>query len=1280
MVAETSAVVSAEGQTEELEKPASTVDEPDKKTKPQAAAKVPYGKLFSLATRYELLVMHMGNIAAFGNGLSNPLLTLFFGDMIDSLTEDTSDIMKPLREASVSMIVVGAMAAVCAAIQLGCFKYFAETQALRFREKYLSAVLHQDVAWFDKQEVASLATSMSAEAEKVLEAFGDKFGNSLMSWWAFIGGFLCAYYSGWQIALITTIMVPLTMIGAIAMGSTIEELQTETQSWYKKAATVVEECLFAFRTVVAFGGEKRELKSFQDAVEQTRKGGVKQGFKLGAGLGYTMMVEFLGYALAFYGGAILVYEGVDNPRTGEAWTPGTIMTVFFCVFIGSFFLGNINPGMVAMQTARVAFASFLDATDSPRTIEVRLKDTRDECPEILKMELAEVHFTYPARPDVPILKGLSLIINQGKKVAVVGESGSGKSTVMALLERFYDPDSGVVKVNDVDIKTFAVKSLRRRIGYVGQEPVLFATSVKENILQGSIGATQDDIDRVVEDAELSFVQALPEGLNTYVGSAGSQFSGGQKQRIAIAQALLKKTSVLFFDEATSALDNKSEKMILATIEKISAKAGGSLTIVSIAHRLSTVKDSSIIYVLSRGVVVESGTHEELVQLKGTYYALAATQQLSGGTDCDDDTKVEAYVSETQENAAKPEQQSTAQGPEFGRNVSGDQGMDEEAKEKARQDEIAKKYKVPMTRVLGYCKPEWPWMVPGILGAIVDGSSNPAAAWVLIQGLDAFTQDDKEAVRDDMQTICLIFLIIGVANLVAATIEHGSFAIVGEAMTKRLRIALLYQLFRQEVGFHDDPENTPAKLGKALELWAYRMSQMVRSFAGKAGAMASVLFGLVMAFVYSWHMALAMLGSIPIMIVTSSLQFMFAMGVTGQQSEGLQRAHQVLSDAAQNIRTCHASASEDEVFVLYRSLLRKAAEGSTRRIILSGMAFGLSTGTMFWILAGGFYFAGWLVVEGHADFIETMTAFMGIFYAAMGAGQATMTIGDAKKATVAAHDMFLLLDRQSKIDCWEPTGSTPSFSDVKSAGQIEFKDVRFRYPFRPDVEVLKGLSFEVAQGEAVGLVGPSGSGKSTVMALIQRFYDPDSGSLLIGPSRETLSSLNIRWWRKQLGFVGQEPILFNTTVRSNVAYGLSEGETPSEDWLQKCVQMSNLVFLDKEAEGLDTQVGPRGSRLSGGQKQRVAICRALVRNPPVLLLDEATSALDTQSEQVVQRALEVAREGRTSFSIAHRLSTIADCGLILVVSAGVMVEHGTHSELMDIGGVYQKLVAAASLQT
>jgi len=208
------------------------------------------------------------------------------------------------------------------------------------------------------------------------------------------------------------------------------------------------------------------------------------------------------------------------------------------------------------------------------------------------------------------------------------------------------------------------------------------------------------------------------------------------------------------------------------------------------------------------------------------------------------------------------------------------------------------------------------------------------------------------------------------------------------------------------------------------------------------------------------------------------------------------------------------------------------------------------------------------------------------------------------------------------------------------------------------------------------VGPSGGGKSTVMAMVQRFYDPDAGQVVVGPKREPLNGLNIRWWRRQLGFVGQEPILFNTTVRANIMYGLQDGEQVSEDWFEQCARMSNLSFLDKEPQRYETEVGPRGSRLSGGQKQRVAICRALITNPPILLLDEATSALDTQSEQIVQSALEVAREGRTSLSIAHRLSTIADCNVIVVVSAGLVVERGNHEELMALDGVYKKLVMAA----
>lgn len=234
-------------------------------------------------------------------------------------------------------------------------------------------------------------------------------------------------------------------------------------------------------------------------------------------------------------------------------------------------------------------------------------------------------------------------------------------------------------------------------------------------------------------------------------------------------------------------------------------------------------------------------------------------------------------------------------------------------------------------------------------------------------------------------------------------------------------------------------------------------------------------------------------------------------------------------------------------------------------------------------------------------------------------------------------------------------------------------MKFFYPFRPAIQVLKGINFRILRGTSVGLVGPSGGGKSTVMCLLQRFYDPQEGQIYIGAERRPLKSLNIRWWRKQIGFVGQEPILFNSTVRENILYGMEKDDQVTEEHIKKCEEMCNLGFLYTDGNtGLNTEVGPRGSRLSGGQKQRVAICRALLREPKVMLLDEATSALDSQSEQLVHQALEAALANRTSFAIAHRLSTVQGCDLILVNADGRVVESGTHGELMMMKGVYYQL--------
>ena len=242
---------------------------------------------------------------------------------------------------------------------------------------------------------------------------------------------------------------------------------------------------------------------------------------------------------------------------------------------------------------------------------------------------------------------------------------------------------------------------------------------------------------------------------------------------------------------------------------------------------------------------------------------------------------------------------------------------------------------------------------------------------------------------------------------------------------------------------------------------------------------------------------------------------------------------------------------------------------------------------------------------------------------------------------------------------------------KFDGSIEFKDITFTYPTRPDIKVLEGFNLNIEVGKTYALVGPSGCGKSTVIQLLQRFYDPSTGEVLVGG--KDVRTLNVKWLRQHIGVVSQEPVLFDTTISENILYG-KEGAT-QEEVKQAAIDANAHDFISKLPDGYNTLVGEGGTQLSGGQKQRIAIARALISDPKILLLDEATSALDTESESIVQQALDQARAGRTTIVIAHRLSTIQNADLIASVQDGRIVEKGSHSELMDKEGLYYNLVVA-----
>lgn len=277
-----------------------------------------------------------------------------------------------------------------------------------------------------------------------------------------------------------------------------------------------------------------------------------------------------------------------------------------------------------------------------------------------------------------------------------------------------------------------------------------------------------------------------------------------------------------------------------------------------------------------------------------------------------------------------------------------------------------------------------------------------------------------------------------------------------------------------------------------------------------------------------------------------------------------------------------------------------------------------------------------------------------------------------KAKQAAQELKILFDRKPTIDAWSEDGAR--FESCE--GTVEFRDVHFRYPTRPEQPVLRGLDLIVKPGQYVALVGASGCGKSTTIALLERFYDPLVGGIFV--DGKEISSLNISDYRSHIALVSQEPTLYQGTVKENILLGADRGEVSDAEIEFACKEANIYDFIMSLPDGFSTVVGSKGSMLSGGQKQRIAIARALLRDPKILLLDEATSALDSESEHVVQAALDKAAKGRTTIAVAHRLSTIQKADIIYVFDQGKIVEHGDHAELMKKGGRYSELVNLQSL--
>uniref|UniRef100_A0A452ZR71 ABC transporter B family member 11 n=1 Tax=Aegilops tauschii subsp. strangulata TaxID=200361 RepID=A0A452ZR71_AEGTS len=1181
--------------------------------------KASFHDLFKNADAADVVLMLVGTVAALASGMSQVVMSIIFGRMVDAFGGATRDTILPRVDKVVLEFVYLAIGTWPACfLQISCWTVTGERQAARFRSLYLKSVLRQDMAFFDTEmKGGQVVFGTSADTILIQDAIGEKVGKFLQLLTTFIGGFTVAFIKGWLLTLVMLSTIPPLIVAAAIVSKMLSKVSSEGLASYIDAGNIVEQTIGSIRTVVSFNGEKKAMDQYNNLIKKAYKGTIKEGAIQGFGLGFLSLVYFSSFGLIVWYGSKLTLD--------RGYSGADVMNILFAILVGARALGDATPCIASFDEGKVA--AYRLFTTINRKPEIDYDDTTGVVLEDIKgdVELRDVSFSYPSRPEQLIFDGFSMHVSSGTTMAIVGESGSGKTTVINLVERFYDPQAGEVLIDGMNIKSFKLEWMRGKIGLVNQEPVLFMTSIKENIAYGKEDATLEEIKKAAELANAArFIENLPNGYDTAVGQRGAQLSGGQKQRIAVARAILKNPKILLLDEATSALDLESERVVQEALSNIMV---GRTTIV-VAHRLSTVRNAHCISVVSGGKIVEQGHHDKLVKdPDGAYSQLIRLQETHQET-CE---QLNAGLSSplSKRNQAQSISTSSAgsshhsvippvnlPGPTALLDYDGADG------EKASENtDVKVSKKAPMGRLISLNRPETAFLLFGSLAAAIDGTVYPMMGLVMASAAKTFYELPADKRQEDSIFWGLLCIGLGAMGMISKLANSLLFAIAGGKLIERIRAFTFKNIVYQDAAWFDHPANSSGALGGRLcvdALNAYAQVKFLQGFSQNAKTM-------------------------------------------------YEEASQVATDAVGNMRTVASFCAEKRVVTKYNQKCQASKNQGIRTGIVGGIGFGFSY-TMLYVTSALCYYVGAkFISQGNSDFGGVFKAYFALVLAMIGASQTSAMASDSAKANDSATSIFKILDRKSQIDSSSEEGSTMEL--VK--GDIDFMHISFKYPSRPDVQIFSDFTLNIPSRKTVALVGQSGSGKSTVIALLERFYDPDSGAILLDGVE--IKNLKLSWLRDQMGLVSQEPVLFNDTIRANIAYGKHEEVTEEE--IAGAAKAANAhEFISSMPQGYSTSVGERGTQLSGGQKQRIAIARAILKDPRILLLDEATSALDAESESVVQDALDRVMLGRTTVTVAHRLSTIQGADIIAVLKDGAIVEKGTHETLMGIaGGAYASLL-------
>ncbi|CAM4807361.1 unnamed protein product [Rotaria magnacalcarata] len=1238
-------------------------------------------EIYKFADVLDICLMLIGTVSSIASGACFPLLLVVYQQVTDALVNhgklqyieqmglqnlsqlscenggfdipnNTTSPIQSIENVVKWYVVLGFLSIFFHTIGFSAYMLSAERQIRRIRFHLFRNILYQDMSYFDiLGGKGKLSNMLIDDLLKMKEGVGDKVADFISLLARMVGCLVFAFVKGWKLTLVILSAAPLiVLVFNLTIKFSIKYAKRQIEA-YAKANTIAQEVLTGIRIVTAFNGQKKEQDRYAASLSEIPLIGIKKGIVQG------LCQIFSNVATGVVFTAALGYGQYLIKTECHAYSPGVLVVIFIACLNITWCLNQLLPNLEKFSDA-TASSSFIFNIISTKSKIDASRTYEGKQPSSLKgeIQLKNVTFTYPARLGQPILQNVNITIPSGKTVALVGHSGCGKSTTLALITRMYDPDSGEVLLDGQDIRQLNIEWLRSHIGYVGQEPVLFSGTIEDNIRMGKPHATEDEVIQAAKMANAhEFILELPEGYRT---SAKGMLAGGQKQRIAIARAIISNPQILLLDEATSALDNRNTKIVQDALNQVSK---GRTTII-VAHRITTIRDADVILVFDKGNVIEHGTHVELMQIENGIYRTLATQP-----DQEEDMDEKQQLS-TNSSLTPIRQRSLSSLQEIPLN-------DDDVKEKNPEKLSHFSFHTPFfIKLLKLNSPEKLYLIVGSLCAILYGCVEPVVGlmYSMIYGLLANPNLEIQSLRT--QNLSLGILGIYVFAGIVQFLSTVTFAKAGEALTLRMRLLTFEAMLRREIGWFDDEKNSVGSL-------ITRLSTDTAALRNLTGTRMNVLFSslgaLILAFTVAfragWKLTLVVSCFTPLLILSGYLQ-----GRTQSKAGHVKTAKSFAEEggryaieAIQNIRTI-ATLNQERFFIeKYLKVFNKDFKNKLCKIPIQALGKAIANSFLYFIHVTAFSYGASLVESGDMDFAQVFRVFIVINFASMSVGRSTSSMPDYTVAKAATERILTFLDQISAIDPYNDKDLKPNSFE----GNIEFRNVDFAYPTRAKHRILDKFNLTCLQGQTTALIGSSGCGKSTIISLLLRFYDSTNGHIFL--DGQDLRTINISWLRSIIGFVQQEPILFDRTIAENIAYGINDRKVSYREIHEVAIQANIHEEILKFPQGYETNCGNVGNtQFAGGQKQRIAIARALLQKPKILLLDEATSALDNETERIVQEAIDKARQNRTCLTIAHRLTTIQNSEKIVVVDGGSVREEGQHEELLRKRGFYYRLQRVA----